>query len=184
MTLPVDLPDEELLPLLIRRDRAAFLLLYRSHAPVVGRVLTRLGIPSQDIEDAVQTTFTEALASIDRFEGRSSLRSWLLGVALNQARNQIRSRIRMRSNIALLSLQEQESPSAEELFSEQQQLDRFQRALQKLPELQREALVLCELSGLPAREVSELLGVPAGTVWRRVHDGKLSLKKLLSEGEP
>ncbi|MCU0655633.1 MAG: RNA polymerase sigma factor [Polyangiaceae bacterium] len=183
MKLPLELPEEQLLPLLQRRDQGAFVAVYRAHAPVVSKVLVRLGIPTQDIEDAVQTTFVEAIAGIERFEGRSSLRSWLLGVALNQARNQIRGRIRQRANNALLAVEATPSASAEELLGKEQQLDRLQQALDRLPPLQREAIVLCELSELPAREVAALLGVPLGTVWRRVHDGKLSLKKWLTEGE-
>jgi len=185
LTHPDNLTEEQLIPLLVRRDQQAFLRVYREHAPLIARMLVRMGIGSQDIEDAVQTTFVEAMASVGRFEGRASIRGWLLSVALNQARNHIRARIRARTNAPLLAeVAPQGDPGAEDALSGAQQMDRLQRALDRLPELQREALVLCELSELPAREVSALLGVPAGTVWRRVHDAKTTLRKLLTEGDP
>jgi RNA polymerase sigma-70 factor (ECF subfamily) len=181
LKLPEDLSETDLVERLIQRDQAVFLHVYREHAPVLSRVLSRMGVPPDDVEDLLQTTFTEALAGLERFEGRSSLRSWLLSVALNQTRNYIRARIRDRANAPLLVQISSPAKDVEVQLSEAQQNMRFQRALAALPPMQREALVLCELSGLPAREVSELLGVPAGTVWRRVHDAKASLRRLLAE---
>jgi RNA polymerase sigma-70 factor (ECF subfamily) len=184
LKLPEDLSETELVKRLIQRDQAVFLHVYREHAPVVSRVLSRMGVPPEDVEDLLQTTFTEALAGLERFEGRSSIRSWLLSVALNQTRNYIRSRVRDRTNAPLLAQVATAPQDAEAQLSEAQQNARLQQALAALPPMQREALVLCELSGLPAREVSELLGVPAGTVWRRVHDAKASLRRLLAEEDP
>lgn len=179
-----ELDEEQLVALLIRRDQGAFVRIYREHAPLITRVLARMGVGQQDTEDLLQTTFTEAMSGVARFEGRSTIRGWLLGVALNQARNHIRGRVQARASAPqLASHGAAESPSAEEMLSGAQQLDRLQRALDRLPAIQREALVLCELGDLPAREVSSLLGVPAGTVWRRVHDAKASLRKALLEGD-
>lgn len=168
-----------------RGDRSAFVQIYRQHAPLIGRVLARMGIDDADLEDLVQTTFLEALSGAAQFEGRSSVRGWLLGIALNQARNHIRSRVRGRQNAPQLALlASPASQSAEALLSGSQQLDRLQRALERLPPLQREAIVVCELGELSAKDASALLGAPPGTLWRRLHDAKKALRKLLEEGDP
>lgn len=182
MKLPEDLSDDEIVERLLQRDALVFRHVYREHGPVLSRVLSRMGVPPQDLEDLLQTTFTEALGGLARFENRSSIRGWLLGIAMNQTRNYIRLRVRDRSQAPLIP-QPPAIPDAEVQLSGAQQNDLLQRALEELPPLQREALVLCELSELPAREVSALLGVPIGTVWRRVHDAKTSLRKRL-EGDP
>jgi RNA polymerase sigma-70 factor (ECF subfamily) len=62
-----------------------------------------------------------------------------------------------------------------------EEMRRVEAALAGLPELQREALVLSEIEGLPAKEIAELLGAPAATIWRRVHDARKSLRRLLGE---
>jgi RNA polymerase sigma-70 factor (ECF subfamily) len=51
------------------------------------------------------------------------------------------------------------------------------RALQCIPDAQREVVVLYELEGLEGAQVSEMLGIPEGTVWTRLHHGR---KKLLA----
>lgn len=174
-----------MLAAIARGDQARFVAFYREHAPLVARVGGRLGLNAADVEDLVQTTFVEVLDAAARFEGRSSLRSWVIGIALNQARNVIRSRVRARNHAPGLRAAEPSSAdSAESLLSHAEQMDRMRHAIQGLPDIQREALALCELQELPAREVAALLGVPAGTVWRRLHDARASLRRRLDEKEP
>ena len=145
-----------------------------------------MGLGSADVEDLVQTTFIEVLDAAPRFEGRSSLRSWVVGIALNQARNLIRSRVRAREHApGLRATGPQQTESAEGLLADAEQMARLRQAIRELPDIQREALSLCELQELPAREVSALLSVPAGTLWRRLHDARASLRQQLdTEGTP
>ena len=159
---------------------------YRDNVRLVARVIARMGVTGSDVDDLIQTTFLEAVRMAPTFEGRSSLRGWLVAIALNQTRSALRATIRARRGAEQLHA----SPpppveGADATFSRARELDALRDALAKLPELQREAIVLCELEGLPAKEVSALLGVPAATVWRRVHDAKVSLRKLMlsAEGE-
>lgn len=171
-----------MLAAIARGDQAAFVAFYREHAPLVARVGGRMGLDSADVEDLVQTTFVEVLAAAARFEGRSSLRSWVVGIALNQARNAIRARVTARSHApGVRAASPDVSESAEGLLEQAEQLDRLRQAILELPAIQREALALCELQELPAREVSALLGVPAGTLWRRLHDARATLRQRLDD---
>jgi RNA polymerase sigma-70 factor, ECF subfamily len=62
--------------------------------PVYAFVFWRVGGDRQDAEDVTQETFLAALATIDRFEGRSSLHTWVCGIAKNLARERVRARAR------------------------------------------------------------------------------------------
>ncbi len=155
---------------------------YRAYAPLLGRLVARLGVASHEVDDLVHTAFLEALRNAGRFRGESSLRGWLVGIALNQARTHVRNRARARRGaFQWVGLRgEVDDADAEGALGEARDRARLAGALAQLPPLQREAVVLCELEGLAAKEVSAMLGVPCATVWRRVHDAKVSLRRLLA----
>src|ERR1044072_7168970 len=79
-------PDAQLLARLRDGDEAAFLELVRKYGPVMHRVaLTYVRTPSV-AEEVVQECWLGVLRSLERFEGRSSLRTWLLRILANRAR--------------------------------------------------------------------------------------------------
>ncbi|HEU4412900.1 MAG TPA: RNA polymerase sigma factor [Polyangiaceae bacterium] len=159
---------------------------YRAYAPLLGRLVSRLGVEPHEVDDLVHIAFLEALRNAARFRGESSLRGWLVGIALNQARTHVRNRARARRGAfqwAGLRGEADESGDAESALGDARERARLAEALTQLPPLQREAIVLCELEGLSAKEVSAMLGVPCATLWRRVHDAKASLRRLLSAAE-
>ena len=161
---------------------AAVSALYRQHAPLLARICSRMGAGSRaDVEDVVQTTFLEAIRGAGRFEGKTSLRGWLVAIALNQTRLHRRSEGRTRKKLHQVALVEAPPGDREVWFIRSQEVRRLEGALQHLPELQREALVLSEIEGLPAKEIAVLVGAPPATIWRRVHDARKSLRRLLGE---
>ena len=82
---PAD-PDAALLERLRRGDEDAFRALVEEHGPFLMR-LVMMHVPSRAIaEEVVQDTWLAALNGLDRFEGRSMLRTWLASIALNKAR--------------------------------------------------------------------------------------------------
>lgn len=137
-----------------------------------------------DVEDVVQTTFLEAIRGAKRFEGKTSLRGWLVAIALNQTRLHRRSEGRKRKKLQQIALVEVPPEDRELWFIRSQEVRRLEAALQELPELQREALVLSEIEGLPAKEISQMVGAPPATIWRRVHDARKSLRRLLEPPRP
>lgn len=179
-----DVPSTELLGQFARAEPATISALYRAHAPLLARVCARMGAGSPaDVEDVVQTTFLEAIRGANRFEGKTSLRGWLVSIALNQTRLHRRTEGRARRKLAQVSLVDTPTDDREMWFVRSQEVRRLEAALQELPELQREALVLSEIEGLPAKEIAALVGAPPATIWRRVHDARKSLRRLLGEPE-
>jgi RNA polymerase sigma-70 factor, ECF subfamily len=98
---PPDAPEPFVDPAAVARgEPAAIEALYRElHEPVYAFVYWRVGGVRQDAEDVTQETFVTALASIHRFEGRSTLHTWICGIAKNLAFARMRGRTHDRPGV-------------------------------------------------------------------------------------
>jgi RNA polymerase sigma-70 factor (ECF subfamily) len=82
--------DVEVIARCRRGDPAAWIELYRRHAPTVARFLHRLAGSSADVDDLVQQVFVELVASLDRFRGDARFTTWLYGIASHVAGSHLR----------------------------------------------------------------------------------------------
>jgi RNA polymerase sigma-70 factor, ECF subfamily len=133
-----------------------------------------------DAEDAVQETMVRAWRSLDRFEGRSALRSWLYRIATNVCFDSLAGRERRARPMDLGPAQEPlfenvaelpevtwitPLPTPEELAEQRDTLRlAFVAALQHLPAKQRAALILCEVLKWQASEAAELLETSVASI--------------------
>lgn len=133
-------------------------------------------IGAQAAQDITQDTFVTAQKEMKRFEQRSSLKTWLLGIANNHCR--AHSRRRKLDSEAWLEDHAVGSP-------EPNAIDRtvLVEALRSLSEAHREVVLLHEVEGLTYDEAAEVIGVPSGTVKSRLHHAFLQLRELLRECE-
>src|SRR5262249_4252628 len=102
---------------LLRLEPAAVEAFYRDHFDdVYAFVRARLGAASPEVEDVVQDTFLTALARLHAFDGRSTLRTWVIGIAKHKAFERLRKRGALRlgdeAETALAQLTSQEVPDA------------------------------------------------------------------------
>jgi len=175
-----DATDSELLVRVADRDRAAFELLYQRYVrSVFGLALRRLR-DRQRAEDAVQETFTAVWRSAASYlPERGPAAPWLYAVA----RNAIIDRQRARTEPAAEAV---DSPSADPGPPERVESAfvawRVHRALEELPDKEREVVELAYWSGLSQSEVAEFLHIPLGTVKTRTRSALARLADLL-EGE-
>src|SRR5258706_9979748 len=72
--------------------RVSFGDVYAKNFRLIWRVLFRMGVPREQLEDAGQEVFVTAYRSLDRFEGRSTVRTWLVGIAMRTASDARRRR--------------------------------------------------------------------------------------------
>lgn len=143
---------------------------YRERLVAVCLRLT--GDPS-DAEDAVQECFVSVLRALPGFRGDSGLYTWIYRIAIRTA-NRIVSR--RRRDVPL-----EEDPGIEEtptLDSKENEL-RLLRELRSLPLGPRTVLALCAIEGRSTSRVAEILGVPEGTVWSRLHTARQMLSERL-----
>ena len=172
--------DAELLVRVAERDRDAFELLYQRYVrSVMGLALRRLRDRGR-AEDAVQETFTSVWRSAASYRPeRGPAAPWLYAVA----RNAIVDRMRAR-NEPPTEVPETASPDAGPLERAESSYVswRVHRALEELPEREREVVELAYWSGMSQSEVAEYLHIPLGTVKTRTRSALARLAGVL-EGE-
>jgi RNA polymerase sigma-70 factor (ECF subfamily) len=180
--LPESITDERLLERAGRGDEAAFLALYERHRDAVFRFAYRVLGSSALAEDVAHDCFLGLLRRPCSFDARrASLRTYLLAAARNLAMKHFRG---TRGENALEDLAD-EPRMPERAGPLHQLLDEelstaVRRAIESLPPLQREALVLFEYEELTLAEVAAIVGADVGTVKARLHRARATLKKHLS----
>jgi RNA polymerase sigma-70 factor, ECF subfamily len=176
----MDAKNEELMLEAARKgDEAAFVLLFEHHHETVFRFAYRMTGSETAAQDLTQECFLSLLQGNGRFNGnRASLRAYLYGMARNMARRHCRSSGKE------LSLEDQEEPlttaDADENIFQQEISVVIQRAIARLPLLQREALVLFEYENLTLDEIAQILEVDSGTVKSRMFRARENLRRILS----
>ena len=171
--------DGELIQRAADGDRSAFEQLYSRYArPVFGLALRRLGDRGR-AEDAVQETFASVWRSAGSYKPeRGPGAPWLYAVA----RNAIVDRARSRSEIpAEIPDEPATGPGPPDQAEQNWVAWRVHRALEELPEREREVIQLAYWSGLSQSEVAEFLGLPLGTVKTRTRAALMRLSDSLGE---
>ena len=143
-----------------------------AHYPAVYRFCARR-LGDELAQDAAQETFLTAMRTLSRFNGTSTLQTYLLGIALNHCRNLARKN---RMSIAFEDLWNATGPNPERGLIEGQAL---RTALAELTLEQREAVVMHEIEGLTYDEIGAILSVPAGTIKSRLHYAFVELRQRL-----
>lgn len=174
-----ELSDEGLAAACATGDRAAQGLLFERHADAVYRFIARMRTSdAAAVDDLVQATFLAAFKSADRFRG-PKLQSWLFGIAVNVMRSYVRKEV-ARKRVAT-SLAEQ--PTDEVVAPRDADVIRLRAAIDTLSPKLRAVIVLVDLEGQSGVDVAHALGIPEGTVWRRLADARAKLRAALG-GEP
>jgi RNA polymerase sigma-70 factor (ECF subfamily) len=177
-----EISDEALLAACAVGDSAALGALFDRHHEAIFRLVSRLlRTDPSETDDLVQTTFLEAWRSAGKYSGNGTVRSFLFGIAANTVRHHVRSAQRRRTAIADWR-PVSGSTSPDDVAVRAQQVTRLAAALDEIPHDLRVAYVLCDLEGVPGVEAAELLGVRAGTLWRRLHEARRALRAAI-EGE-
>ena len=167
-----------------RGDDRAFEEVYARYAGMVYSLALRLAGDPDEAADLTQEVFLRIYRHLGTFRGRSSLKTWVYQVGLNQCRSRLG---RVRPDTQPLAEEGAEGvrplpdpgrdPESEALAADTGR--RVGEALAALPLAFREAVVLRDLEGLGYEEIAALVGVPVGTVRSRIARGREQLRGLL-----
>jgi RNA polymerase sigma-70 factor (ECF subfamily) len=170
--------DEALLAACGTGDVAALGALFERFHLALYRFLARLpAIDELARDDLVQATFLEVRRAANKFRGTSSVKTWILGVAANVARQQVRGERRRRAHhVRYMEGLTAIAERPDEQAGRRELLRQISEALAGLPHDQQVAFVLCDLEEVPGVEVARALGVPEGTLWRRLHVARKAVR--------
>jgi RNA polymerase sigma-70 factor (ECF subfamily) len=154
---------------------------YRQNRKIVYQYFIRLTYSSQESEELTQETFYQAVKSIHRFKGESSLKTWLLQIARNVYRNKVRSLTKDRayvSDAADMSLLPDESRNPAEIAFRDQTRNEIRSVLQQLPDDYRDVLIFREIEGLSHDEIANILRKTPQTTRVLLHRAKARFRDL------
>jgi len=173
-------------PLPADEKRASFEREALVHLDAMYRVALRLTGSPADAEDLVQDAMFRAYRSWDRYTLGTNAKGWLLTILRNLFINEYRRRRRHPETVDLDTIEpfavfekgQEDPPGA---FFDRIVDDEVLRAVDELPEVFREAVMLSDVEGLSYEEIAKVLDVPVGTVKSRLYRGRRMLQAKLYE---
>jgi RNA polymerase sigma-70 factor (ECF subfamily) len=181
--------ERGLVELCRRGDAEAFARLVSLHESMVYNLSARLLGDAEDARDLSQDVFLQVYRQLGRFEGRSSLKTWIYRIVVNQARNRQRwwrRRRRERScpiedmtqaDHARAAAGRPDADAPYERLARAERVRHLQQALLRVSFDHRAILLLREVEGLGCDEIAVALEVPEGTVKSRLARARASLRE-------
>ncbi|WP_317184082.1 sigma-70 family RNA polymerase sigma factor [Devosia sp. BK] len=158
-------------------DAQAFERLISEHYRFIYKTAFRWLGHKSDAEDVTQSVCMRLADAVTRFDGRSKFTSWLYSVTLNAVRDLQRSRERQGKQIeTVAALARVESDPDQE---DQLRVDDIWRIVRRLPDKQRDAVMLVYGEQLSQAEAAVIMGCKEVTVSWHIHNARKSLKDLL-----
>jgi RNA polymerase sigma-70 factor, ECF subfamily len=151
-------------------EELSFTAVYDRYFSYIWRSVQCLGVPASQVDDVVQEVFVIVHAKLAEFEGRSSLKTWLYGIAIHRARHH-RRQARRREDPRDVDLEQLRGPDAarpDRSLETREAVAVLSAILSALDDDQREVFVLAELEELSAPEIAATLGIKLNTVYSRL----------------
>ena len=172
-----DASERDLLDRIARsKDQAAFRTLYSSYYQRLSRLLARMSVRREDIEEVINDTFWVVWTKAGEFRGASQLSTWIIGIAYRRALNALR-----RAKIRPVSDEPFDEDSISVMSTDAAETDGqwLAQGLAGLPVEQRMALELTYTLGHSCEEVAAILDCPVNTVKTRLFRARETLKQVL-----
>lgn len=159
---------------------------YREHFDFVWRTLRRYGVPEASLDDAIQDAFLVVHARLAAFEGRSSVRTWMFGIARRVARDHRPSARAQADSMGAVTLDALPDVASNSPLANLEVIERarcLESLLAGLAPKKREAFILVELEQMTFLEVARALGVNSNTISSRVRAARQELEQALTRLE-
>jgi RNA polymerase sigma-70 factor, ECF subfamily len=181
------LADEDLMPLMARKDAAAFEVYYDRHGGAAYSLAHRIVGDPQAAEDVTQEAFLSIWRSRARYDAtRGSVRAWTLGIVRNRAIDALRREGGRAPKLDLddeATLESKAAPERTEAEALRRETARQVRgALGALPNEQSQVIELAYFGGFTHSEIARMLEMPLGTVKGRMRLGLEKIRARFAEG--
>jgi RNA polymerase sigma-70 factor (ECF subfamily) len=168
-----DLNDTALIERALGGDAGAFGVLVERYSGRVFSLVRRICPGREDAEEVVQDTFLKVYRQLTRFRRESSFSSWLYRIAWNTALSRLRKNRAAGHFTAWedgrFRLDDEAEPPWEDADTREEQLERLEAALDRLPPEDRFLLLLFYREDKPVREIAHITGMSEGQVKTRLH---------------
>jgi RNA polymerase sigma-70 factor, ECF subfamily len=155
---------------------------YEAHAGFVWKSLQRLGVRDPDLDDVLQEVFVVVHQRLSTFDGTSKVTTWLFGICLRVASAYRRRGFRRKETCVAEPPEDtqRDSTSPEDEMAAAQTRRRLADLLDELDLDKRAVFVMFEIDELPCEEIAQIVGVPVGTIYSRLHSARKDFQKALS----
>ena len=173
--------EQQVIEGIIRRDEQIIRDFVRLHQNYVYTLCLRILTNEMLAEEATQDTFLQVIQSMDKFDGRSRLTTWMYTIARNTSINKLRktNRSRVKSLDQTELAQQPHEDTSEKPLLQKQQREQLECCMQKLPIEERETLTLFYFKELSIREIGEITGDTESNIKVKLHRGRKHLKTIL-----
>lgn len=188
--------DRQLVERVQQGDKGAYGLLVAKYQRKIMRLLSRLVRDPSEIEDVAQEAFIRAYRALPGFRGESAFYTWLYRIAINTAKNHLIAAGRRPAVVEADPEEAEQFDSADALrdvatpdalLLSKEVGEAVNRAIDRLPDDLRTAIVLREIEGLSYEEISAAMNCPIGTVRSRIFRAReaiaAELKPLIEPSE-
>jgi len=186
--LPGTMTDTELITRILNGERELFEVLIRRNNPYLYKTGMSYGYKHEDVEDLMQETFIAAYLNLEKFEGRSSIKTWITRIMLNQC-YQKAQKLSFKNEKSNGILNEKTTP----MFESNQSTDTYRsvlnnelsnivgNALISIPIEYRMVFSLRELNGMSTAETAEVLDISETNVKVRLNRAKHMLREKVEK---
>jgi RNA polymerase sigma-70 factor (ECF subfamily) len=198
--------DQKLVARLRQGNEAAFNELVNKHHGALIRMAMGYVADREVAEEVVQDTWMAVIESLDRFESRSSLKTWIFGILIHKAKDRGVREKRHMTFSAFESMEDEgeeavdpsrfhqsgefagrwlfppqpwDDQTPEKLLSTQQAIDAMFKAIEELPRTLREVLVLRDVEGVESQEICQLLTITENNLYVRLHRARERVRQAV-----
>jgi RNA polymerase sigma-70 factor (ECF subfamily) len=166
-------------------ERLDLVSIHEAHAGFVWLSLQRLGVADADVEDLLQEVFVVVHRRLSSFDRSSRITTWLFGICLRVAAAYRRRAFRRRER-AVADVPEEPAPddaNPEQAAVARQARARLGAALDLMDLEKRALFVMFEIDEVPCEAIAEMLSIPLGTVYSRLHAARKDFDRALARLE-
>jgi RNA polymerase sigma-70 factor (ECF subfamily) len=170
------LSDEEVVEIIITKDKEAYAEIIKRYEVKLLRYATYLLNDNQKAQDTLQESFIKAFVNLNSFNNKFKFSSWIYRIVHNEAINHINKNKNEKSLFKDTDLED--NTNLEDEYSKKEIVNMVKTCVEQMPILYKEPLTLFYLEDKSYTEISDILRLPTSTVGVRITRAKALMKKI------